>query len=376
MSKRPYDVLVFIGRFSPFHKGHEAVIDQALLLADKVVVLVGSAYAPRDIRDPWTFEERLEMMRAVYTHGGAVPSRIIVKPLPDYPYNNTKWKTSVRSTVMSGLSWSDKGPKIGLIGHAKDHTSFYLKMFPDWRSVDVDNYMDINATDFREAMFNRQPIPKIGTHGGSMCHPNVEEMAVAAIPEHLYAEWENTFLYNKPYVKLSDKDLQQWAKDNFDQNPVKMLRAFSDEYRPKYPPVYVTVDNVIIQSGHVLLVQRGAYPGKGLWAIPGGFLEQHERLIDGAVREPREETKIDVPPRLMRRLMKGTSHTFDDPYRSTRGRTITQAFFTDLGDDTRLPKIKASDDAAGAKWWPLNEVKREMMFEDHFHIIDHFTNIG
>ena len=39
-----------------------------------------------------------------------------------------------------------------------------------------------------------------------------------------------------------------------------------------YPPTFVTTDAVVVQSGHILLIQRKAAPGKGLWALPGGFL--------------------------------------------------------------------------------------------------------
>jgi len=60
---------------------------------------------------------------------------------------------------------------------------------------------------------------------------------------------------------------------------------------------------------------------------------------------------------------------FDDPHRSTRGRTITQAFRFDLRPDVELPKVKGSDDAAMALWVPLARIRSEEMFEDHYFII-------
>lgn len=52
-----------------------------------------------------------------------------------------------------------------------------------------------------------------------------------------------------------------------------------------------------------------------------------------------------------------SQHTFDDPYRSARGRTITQAFYFKLKNHTEgLPKVKGSDDAAKAFWLPLAEL--------------------
>ena len=61
-----------------------------------------------------------------------------------------------------------------------------------------------------------------------------------------------------------------------------------------YAPTFLTVDSVVVQSGHVLVVERAAQPGKGLWALPGGFVEQDEKLVDAAVRELCEETRIGL----------------------------------------------------------------------------------
>jgi nicotinamide mononucleotide adenylyltransferase len=53
--------------------------------------------------------------------------------------------------------------KIGLIGHNKDQTSYYLALFPKWQQVIVPNFKGINATDIREALFkgeNEQSVTK------------------------------------------------------------------------------------------------------------------------------------------------------------------------------------------------------------------------
>jgi len=53
---------------------------------------------------------------------------------------------------------------------------------------------------------------------------------------------------------------------------------------------------IIWRGDRVLLVQRGRNPGKGRWTIPGGFVEQRERLEDAVVREIREETGVLAEP--------------------------------------------------------------------------------
>jgi bifunctional NMN adenylyltransferase/nudix hydrolase len=69
-----------------------------------------------------------------------------------------------------------------------------------------------------------------------------------------------------------------------------------------------------------------------------------------------------------------SKEVFDAIDRSERGRTITTAFFIDLGSGP-LPKIKAGDDAKLAKWIPLNDLfsQESSFFEDHYHIIQYFV---
>lgn len=352
--KKEYDALVFIGRFSPLHLGHIEVIKEALDRAERVIVLVGSAFQPRNARNPWTFEERRQMIvgafpnQFVYSQESHY-NRLIVKPLSDYPYDDNKWKASVRSLVSASIvtgGWKDYPPKIGLIGHNKDHTSYYLKMFPDWDSVEVDNYLGLNATDIRKDFFFN------------------------------YSEFDSSPLHPSTLKFL------EWQMDRAELDPIireiRLIEKYKEQWKDSpHPPTFVTVDTVVVQSGHVLLVKRKSEPGIGLWALPGGFLEQNETLLNGAIRELKEETKIKVPERLLRKMGEtAPQKTFDEPHRSTRGRTLTTAFFFDLGDDNKLPKVIGSDDAEKAAWVPFDKVHQEKMFEDHFHIIDYFTNIG
>jgi bifunctional NMN adenylyltransferase/nudix hydrolase len=130
----------------------------------------------------------------------------------------------------------------------------------------------------------------------------------------------------------------------------------------------VTVDAIVVQSGHVLLVKRGAMPGKGLWAMPGGFINHDERINDAVIRELREETGIKIPDKVLKGCIV-EKDVFDDPNRSSRGRTITHAFLIHLSPDISLPKVKGGDDAAKAKWVPISNLKQEDFFEDHYHVL-------
>jgi bifunctional NMN adenylyltransferase/nudix hydrolase len=60
VSKRKYDLAVFIGRMQPLHNGHVQNINNALEIADNVLVIVGSANQPRTPKNPFTASERTD----------------------------------------------------------------------------------------------------------------------------------------------------------------------------------------------------------------------------------------------------------------------------------------------------------------------------
>ena len=80
---REYDFLVFIGRFQPFHHGHLSVVQQGLAKAEKLIVLLGSAFQPASTRNPWNVEEREQMLRACLPQDDN--RRVITAPLMDAP---------------------------------------------------------------------------------------------------------------------------------------------------------------------------------------------------------------------------------------------------------------------------------------------------
>jgi bifunctional NMN adenylyltransferase/nudix hydrolase len=62
-----HDVCVFAGRFRPFHAGHLLIVKEALKRAQFAYVIVGSINEPINFRNPFTFAEVREMIRASLT---------------------------------------------------------------------------------------------------------------------------------------------------------------------------------------------------------------------------------------------------------------------------------------------------------------------
>ena len=120
-------------------------------------------------------------------------------------------------------------------------------------------------------------------------------------------------------------------------------------YAYQYPRASVTADAVLFAERdgqmHVLLIQRGNDPYKGYWAFPGGFLNMDETVARCAERELEEETGIVLTGMQL-------SGIYSNVERDPRGRVITAAYAA----MTTMPEATASDDAAAAKWWPLNEL--------------------
>ena len=335
---------VFIARLQPLHKAHQKIILSAFNEADKVIVAIGSYRRSPTIRNPWTFQERSAMVYAAIPE--ILHSRLIVIPLRDFMYSENSWIVSVQNAVTSIVGEDD----VKLVGSFKDDSSYYLDCFPQWKLIRHPLYDNMHATDVRHSLFS-------GTDDWKDMVPG--EMLI--------------------YLSLFRKKTLDAESATRYENLVKEFE-FIENYKKQwdgapFPPVFVTTDAVVIQSGHVLLVKRKFNPGKGMYALPGGFISQTQSIFDSAIRELYEETAIMVPKEIIRRSC-ADSRVFDHPKRSLRGRTVTHAYFFNLDEAKSLPHVKGEDDAESALWMPIGELAlhEESFFEDHLYIIQHFVN--
>lgn len=120
----------------------------------------------------------------------------------------------------------------------------------------------------------------------------------------------------------------------------------------KYKKPSVTVDillfTIMVNRLNVLLVERKYEPFKGMWAIPGGFVNIDESLNDAARRELLEETNLDD-------LYLEQLYTFGKPDRDPRTRVITVAYYS-LAPYERLKQARAGSDASNVKWVSVNKI--------------------
>ena len=123
--------------------------------------------------------------------------------------------------------------------------------------------------------------------------------------------------------------------------------------------IFVTVDSVVFDFAQqsILLIQRKNYPHKGMWSLPGGFVDGGEDLETAAHRELKEETSIEVAS-----LMQVKA--FGKPGRDPREHTVSIAF-TGVAAENVL--VKAADDAKEAKWFDTQNLP-ELAF-DHAEIV-------
>lgn len=336
-----YDLLVFIGRFQPFHNQHKRVIDEAFTQAKNVLVLVGSCGGPRTPKNPWTYEERSNMILQDYPVG----SNLYTDALVDFPYDDWAWARQVRETIKF-VALDIANPdgfrnhgiadlNIGIIGTRKDESSYYLDMFPEYDLVEVQLNTTLNATTIRDSLFRDLVMP-------------VELLpwsTVAVLDEMPEDFWD----YICEWQEAIDDNADAWAS-------------------APYPVKQVTVDAVVRYEDQILLVERGSHPGKELLALPGGHLNVGERTLAGALRELREETGlvINTAPEAI--------FIADHPGRSTMGHTVSHCFLFDISWMLERPEVKGADDAVAAGWVNIRDLREDNMFDDHYHIIKELVN--
>ncbi|WP_456868414.1 NUDIX domain-containing protein [Galbibacter sp. BG1] len=335
-----YNYGVYIGRFQPLHIGHEHVIREALSKVETLILIVGSAFQARTPVNPFTFNERKEMIRNVFRHE-VVTGRLIILPLRDYQ-PDARWANELRRTVnetvldhLSGRGIRNHGLRdatIALTGYGKDASSYYLDMFPEWHSVQLTSqHGTINASDIRIDYLRRLP-----------------RLPHDAVPARILP-WMKEFTFSDSFKDLvTEVDTYQRNREEYGTGP------------------FLAADALVVHRGKILLVTRGKAIGRGLLATPGGFVESGETMLEAAKRELKEETGLDLSA-IEHNL--ASQELADNPSRSLRGRVVSMMYMFVIPNHVDLPAVAGGDDAAHADWYYLDDLRSDQFFEDHFTLI-------
>lgn len=361
---KPYDLIIFIGRMQPIHNGHTETINHAFTLSDRVAVLFGSANKPCSAKNPFTVEDRELMLRSLYPD----EDTLYVGSLPDTLYKDHLWVEAVNEEAEYARVWFDlpDDAKIALIGFYKDRSSEYQAMFPNWGRIEMEPVEVLNATDIRKTLFEVENTEHKWSELGKKVAPETVEFLKG------YLTTQEAYRVCLEHWEIK-KSIEEMAKYKY-AVPGKGINT-------------VAVDPVVFHpSGRILMVRRGGRVGHALLALPGGYLEVGERLLDGCIRELLEETKLCLAPVSwndgaddivksiteveLKRAFK-VAQVFDHPDRSQVGRIISHAHLFVL-DTPFLPPVKGSDDAKEAVWVKVADLPGlvSQIFDDHADIIE------
>ncbi len=105
---------LFLGRFQPYHTGHQMVIQGMVKLCKKVIIGIGSSDKSGTSENPYTAQERKEMIQQALQDQDIIPLfDVVFVDLPDHE-NDAKWtehvleKVGPIDMVWTGNEWTQK----------------------------------------------------------------------------------------------------------------------------------------------------------------------------------------------------------------------------------------------------------------------------
>ena len=337
-----YDYAVVIGRFAPCDNGHLDRLSHIGGLAHRVLVLVSATDKARESRLPWTADEREDLLR---TGLGEVANGFAFGRVDDHPYDPQGFADEVRGQLETLVGDGEPG-RVCVVSRAVDVRPAALEALPaEWTRMTPPAGPD-------------QAVVLDALYGDDTAFATLESQVPAPVFTRL-----QTFRKSEIFAAMAEEH--------------RYVEAYKASWAvAPYPVVFVATDVLAIQADpagvpHILLVRRGGIPGRGLWAMPGGYLDPHEDLVAGALRELREETGLTLSDAEIKACLKRVE-VFADPLRAARGRVITHNhhFVLPAGP---LPVVEGGDDAEHAVWRPLPELPalRGQFFEDHHAVIEY-----
>lgn len=319
---------IVIGRFQPLHLGHLSLIDKAYKEADKVLILVGSSNQLPDYKNPFSFDERVQLIRG--TIGADYDT--IIRPLPDVP-SDEEWISNVTAHA---LNLEEDPTEVVIFTHTKDE-EFYRKnfLFP----VETVEDVPISATQIRHAWYTD---------------------SLWTVEEYLT---ENVCVFLENH---HDTD-----RLGYEYQETEGMAAVKTEGHPFGNPVEPVSFAVIIQEGKVLVGRRGGSRGHGQLGLPGGFIEHTETSLRGCIREVKEEVGISLDSLITEGKAQCLAQAVEENLNDLGSRTIGINYLFVLHPEV-TPEITIDNvETTEFQWLPLGDVLDDttLLFYNHNLIV-------
>jgi bifunctional NMN adenylyltransferase/nudix hydrolase len=351
---KPYNILVYIGRFQPFHNAHLKTIEIASSLADKVIVIIGSHNAPRTTKNPFTFSERSNMILNSVQQSQEFDKNcmLIIDRCEDNVYDDAEWVSRIKKIVEPHA-----GDNIGVIGHSKDDSSFYLQLFNDWKFHPIDRISDINATDIRNVFLDDENV----RHHSGLNHlvSTCDDFLKENVPTIVYDAIK--YFINGKHHRLPFDDYEK----------LKNEYSFIENHKSQYDdleqkPIFVTSHSLIVFKEKILVNIRNSDYGKGLFELPGDYLNSlyDKNVLSSISRVLSEKFENSVAHNI---FINQITHVeiFDKINRSPLGRHIAHIHYADISN---LDENTITTDSSMV-WLDIENLNRADFFEDNYDII-------
>ena len=133
-----------IGRFQPFHLGHLEAVNFALSKVEQLYIGIGSSNKSHQPRNPFTVEERRQMISS--SLDGKTLKRVSIYDIPDLD-DHYKWTQSIDEII----------PNYDIVFSNDDFThSLYQKPEKDVISVELKSREILSGTNIRKMILNEE----------------------------------------------------------------------------------------------------------------------------------------------------------------------------------------------------------------------------
>ncbi|HEX7141693.1 MAG TPA: NUDIX hydrolase [Nitrososphaeraceae archaeon] len=125
-----------------------------------------------------------------------------------------------------------------------------------------------------------------------------------------------------------------------------------------------TIDIILSEnsnSNKVLLIKRNKDPFKDYFSLPGGFVNEGEKVEDAVRREAEEELLVKVEPI-------NILGVYSDPNRDPRGHIMSITFIAKIIKGN----LKEGDGVAELRWVEINKLENIKLGFDHSKILSDY----